>query len=119
MEKDYVLTDEDWEKLQKSSFQAQDFLKDLALWDSIRHIAGNSDFSAEVYRDMQKIRELVERVFTNGCHDDIEELFFESSCMEDLMSDTEDWILHVRRALTSLNKLRPESLPVPDSDTKK
>jgi hypothetical protein len=114
MKKDYELTNEEWEKLQQSNFQAQVFLKDLALWDSIRHIAGNSDFSVEVCQNMQKIRELVDHVFVNSCRDDVEELFFESSCMEDLMSDMEDWIVDVRRALMSLNRLRPEHLPVSD-----
>jgi hypothetical protein len=119
MKIDYLLTDGEWEKLQKSDFQAQDVLKDLALWDSIRHIAGNSDFSAEVCRNVQKIRELIEHVFIDGGRDSVEELFFESSCMEDLMRDMEDWIVHVRRALAFLNGLRPESLSISDSDTEK
>jgi hypothetical protein len=119
MGKDYLLTDEDWKKLQKSGFQAQDFLKNLALWDSIRHIAGDSDFSAEVNRNMQKIKELVEHIFINGSHDNIEELFFESSCMEELMGDMETWILEIHRALKSLNVLKPDSLPEVGSDIAK
>jgi hypothetical protein len=119
MQHDLPVTDEEWKILRQSSFSVENFLKSLELFDSIRHIAGNSDFSAKVCRDMQKLKELVRNVFMDECRDCIGELFFESSCMEDLMSDMEDWILHVRRALTSLNKLRPEGLPVPDSDTKK
>jgi hypothetical protein len=39
--------------------------------------------------------------------------------MEDLMSDLEGWIFNLRRALTSLNGLRPGSLPAPEHETTK
>lgn len=119
MRHDLPVTDEEWKTLRQSSFSIENFLKSLELFDSIRHIAGSSDFSGEVYRDMQKLKELAENVFANERRDCVGELFFESSCLEELMGDMETWIFEVCRALKSLNALKPGSLSEVQSDTVK
>ena len=60
------ISDEAWDKLKNSSFSAREFLKTLELFDSIRHIAGASDFSREVYASVQNLMQLTEKVFIEG-----------------------------------------------------
>jgi hypothetical protein len=119
MRHDLPVTDEEWKTLRQSSFSIENFLKSLELFDSIRHIAGSSDFSGEVYRDMQKLKELAGNVFTYEQRDCVAELFFKNSCLEELMGDMETWILKIHRALKELNTLRPDRLPEVDSDIAK
>jgi hypothetical protein len=119
MQHDLPVTDKEWETLRQSSFSVENFLKSLNLFNSVRHIAGSSDFSEEVYRDMQKLKGLVENVFTGERRDCVGELFFEGSCMEELMSDMETWIFEIHKALKSLNTLKPDSLSEVDSDPTK
>jgi hypothetical protein len=114
MEKNLNITDEEWEKLRRSPFDMEDFLKALQMFDSIRYIAGASDFSARVYADMQKLMKLAEGVFANGCRDSAGELFFEASCLNEQMGNLETWISRVRGALDMLEELRPASLEAPD-----
>jgi hypothetical protein len=109
-----AITDEEWEELRQSPFDMEDFLKALKMFDSIRHIAGGSDFSAHVYADMQKLMKLAECVFTDGCRDSAGELFFEASCLNEQMGNLETWISRVRGALNTLEELRPSSLEALD-----
>jgi len=104
------ITDEEWGRLRNAHFSTQDFVEALELFDSIRHIAGNSDFSADVYADMQKVKELAGKVFVDGQRDSAGELFFEAASLDSIMKDLEDWITDIREAFAALNKTRPESL---------
>jgi hypothetical protein len=104
------VTDEEWEKLRNGHFSTRDFVEGLELFDSIRHIAGNSDFSADVYADMQKVKKLAGKVFVDGQRDSAGELFFEAASLDSIMRDMEDWITDIREAFTALNKIRPDSL---------
>jgi hypothetical protein len=104
------ITDKEWKKLHDANFSAQDFVKALELFDSIRHVAGNSDFSADIYADMQKVKELAGKVFVDGQRDSTGELFFEAGSLDSIMRDLEDWITDIREAFAALNKIRPESL---------
>jgi len=113
------INDEAWEKLRKSSFSAQKFLKTLELFDSIRHIAGASEFSDDVYANVQKLRQLTEKVFDEGQRESVSEMFFEISCLDDLMIDLEEWVEEIRKALADLDKLRPENLSEVDSERRK
>jgi hypothetical protein len=114
MEKNLAITDKEWEKLQRSSFDMEDFLKGLKMFDSVRHIAGSSDFSDNVYADMRKLEELAGRVLVDGCRDSVGELFLEASALRSLMADLEDYVSDVRGALETLERLRPESLDTLD-----
>ncbi|MDR3231148.1 MAG: hypothetical protein LBT65_06895 [Synergistaceae bacterium] len=110
MKNNSQITDEEWEKLRNAHFSTQDFVEALELFDSIRHISGNSDFSADVYADIQKVKELAGKVFADGQRDNTGELFFEAASLDSIMRDLEDWIADIREAFTALNKIRPESL---------
>ena len=94
-----AINDEAWEKLRNSSFSVQEFLKTLELFDSIRHIAGASVFSSEVYASVQILGQLAERVFIEGHRESAGEMFFEISCIDDLMIDLEEWVEAIREAL--------------------
>jgi hypothetical protein len=110
MEKNFQITDEEWEKLKDSSFPLQRFLEDIELFYSIRHCAGASSFSEDVLSDLNKVKDLAGKVFSDGRRDCVGELFFEGACINELMIDLEDWILSIRKAFRSLNKLRPISV---------
>jgi hypothetical protein len=114
MEKNLTITDKEWEKLQQSPFDMEDFLKGLKMFDSVRHIAGGSDFSDKVYADIQKLKELAGLVFTDRRRDSIGEMFLETSALKGLMADLEDYVSDVRSALESLEELMPESLSTLD-----
>jgi hypothetical protein len=109
MKENLPITDEEWEKLRNAHFSTQDFVEALELFDSIRHIAGNSDFSADVYADMQKVKELAGKVFSDGQRGSAGELFFEAASLDSIMRDLEDWVTDIREAFAALNKIRPES----------
>ena len=113
------INDDAWEKLEKSSFSVQEFLKTLELFDSIRHIAGASDFSNEVYANFHNLRQLAERVFKEGHRESASEMFFEISCIDDLMIDLEEWVEAIREALADLDMLRPENLSEVDGERRK
>jgi hypothetical protein len=107
------VTDEEWEKLRDSSFDTRRFLEDLKSFDSIRHIVAVSDISEDVYEKRKRIAALAERVFNDGDRGSAGELFRASAYFNDLMIDLEDWISDVRKALRSLNRLRPDSVTFP------
>lgn len=113
------ISDEAWERLRKSSFSVQKFLKALELFDSIRHIAGASDFSGDVNASVQNLRQLAEKVFVEGQRESTSEMFFEISHIDDLMIDLEEWVEKIRVALADLDQLRPENLSVFDGDRRK
>jgi hypothetical protein len=92
----------------------EDCLKGLKMFDSVRHIAGGSDFSDQVYADMRKLEELAGHVFTGRSRDSVGGLFLEASALRGLMAGLEDYVSDVRNALESLEKLRPESLDILD-----
>jgi hypothetical protein len=120
MKENFPITDEAWEKLHDANFSAQDFVKALELFDSIRHVAGNSDFSADIYADMKKVKELAGKVFTDGQRDSAGELFFEAASLDSIMRDLEDWVTDIREAFAALNKIKPERLSrVDDTGAKK
>jgi hypothetical protein len=114
VENNLLVTDEEWEKLCASSFDIQRFLGDIKSFDSIRHIVAVSSIAEDVYEKRKKIEALAERVFKGGYRDSVEELFRESAHFNNLMVDLEEWILNVRKALRSLNKLCPESIDFHD-----
>jgi hypothetical protein len=119
MRENLPVTDKEWEKLRNAHFSTQDFVEALKLFDSIRHVAGNSDFSAAVYADIQNVKELAGKVFADGQRDNTGELFFEATSLDSIMRDLEDWITDIREAFAALNKIRPESLSgVDDTKTK-
>jgi len=113
------INDDAWEKLRKSSFSVQEFLKTLERFDSIRHFTGGSDFSDEFYGYVQNLRQLAERVFIEGHRESASEMFFEISCVDDLMIDLEEWVEAIREALADLDMLRPENLSEVDSERRK
>jgi hypothetical protein len=114
MESNIQVTDEEWEKLCASSFDIQRFLEDIKSFDSIRHIVAISSISEDVYEKRKRIEILAERDFKESCRDSVKELFQESAHFNNLMIDFEEWILSVRKALRSLNKLCPESIDFHD-----
>jgi hypothetical protein len=114
MEKNLDITDKEWEKLQRSPFDMEDFLKGLKMFDSVRHIAGGSDFSDNVYADMRKLEEFAGLVFTDRRRDSVGGMFLEASALRCLMTDLENYVSGVRGALESLERLRPESLNILD-----
>jgi hypothetical protein len=114
MERNLNITDNEWEKLQRSPFDMDDFLKGLKMFDSVRHIAGGSDFSDQVYADMRKLEELAELVFTGRRRDSVGEMVLEASALRGLMAGLEDYVSDVRSALESLEGIRPESLDILD-----
>jgi hypothetical protein len=114
MEKNLAITDKEWEKLQQSPFDMEDFLNGLKMFDSVRHIAGGSDFSDKVYADMRELKELAGLVFTDRRRDSVGGLFLEASALRGLMTDLENYVSDVRSALESLEKFRPESLDILD-----
>jgi hypothetical protein len=114
MENNLSVTDEEWEKLCTSSFDIRRFLEDIKSFDSIRHIVAVSSIAGDVYEKRKKIEVLAERVFKSGNRDNVGELFRESAHFNNLMVDLEEWILSVRKALRSLNKLCPESIAFHD-----
>jgi hypothetical protein len=107
MENDLPLTDEEWEKLRNSSFSVQDFLKKLDLFDSIRHVTGQSEFAGIVYENAQKLREAAENVFAQGRRDCVKDLFLSASAFDSVVSDIEDWVSDIRKAMDFLEKTRP------------
>ncbi|MDR1874879.1 MAG: hypothetical protein LBQ90_07730 [Synergistaceae bacterium] len=114
MKNNCPITDEEWEKLRGFPFDIQRFIEDIRSFDSIRHIVAASSIAEDVYDKRKRIEALAERVFNDGCRDCAEELFLESAYFNDLMIDLEEWILNTRKALRSLNKLRPENIRFPD-----
>ena len=113
------ISDVAWEKLRKSSFSVEKFLEKIKLFDSIRHIAGASDFSSEVYASVQNLRQLAEKVFIEGQRESAGELFFEISSIDELMIDLEEWIEAIREAFADLDKLRPDNMSEVDSERRK
>jgi hypothetical protein len=107
MENDLPLTDEEWEKLRDRDFPVQDFLKKLDLFDSIRHIAGQSEFAGIVYENAQKLRKAAVSVFVEGRRDSVEDLFSRASAFDSVISDIEEWVSGIRKAMDSLEKTRP------------
>jgi hypothetical protein len=107
MGNDLPLTDEEWEKLQEKAFPVQDFLKKLDLFDSIRHIAGQSEYAGIVYENAQKLRKAAEGVFIEGRRDCVKDLFSNATAFDSVISDIEEWVLDIRQALDSLEKTRP------------
>jgi hypothetical protein len=107
MKKDLPLTDEEWEKLRDRGFPVQDFLKKLELFDSIRHITGQSEYAGIVYENMKKLREAAESVFVEGRRDSVEDLFSRASAFDSVISDIEEWVSAIRKAMDSLEKTRP------------
>jgi hypothetical protein len=107
MENKLPLTDEEWEKLRARGFPVQDFLKKLDLFDSIRHVTGQSEFAGIVYENAQKLREAAENVFVEGRRDCVEDLFSRASAFDSVVSDIEDWVSDIREAMDSLEKTRP------------
>jgi hypothetical protein len=107
MENNLPLADEEWEKLRNNPFSVQDFLKKLDLFDSIRHLTGQSEFAGIVYENAQKLKEAAANVFVEGRRDCVEDLFKRASAFDSVVSDIEDWILNIRKAMDSLEKLRP------------
>jgi hypothetical protein len=116
MEKDLSLTDEEWKELQNRAFPVQDFLRKLDMFDSIRHIAGQSEFAGIVYENAQKLREAAENVFVEGRRDSVEDLFSRASAFDSVISDIEEWILDIRKAMDSLEKIRPGRTALLDDD---
>jgi hypothetical protein len=108
------ITDEEWEKLRGVHFSTRDFSEALKLFDSVRHLAGASDFSEIVHANFRKVGELAVKVFCKGQRDSVYELFFETASLDSLMRDMEDWLTDIRAAFASLDKIRPESLSESD-----
>jgi hypothetical protein len=107
MENDLPLTDEEWEKLRDRAFPVRDFLKKLDLFDSIRHIAGQSEYADIVYENAKKLKEAAEKVFIEGRRDCVKDLFSNASAFDSVISDIEEWDLDIRQAMNSLEKTRP------------
>jgi hypothetical protein len=110
MENNLPITDEEWEKLKNSSFQALDFAEALKCFDSIRHFAGTSEIAGIVHTNIQKTGELAGKVFDEGQRESVYELFFQAASLDSLMRDMEDSLANVRDAFASLKEIRPESL---------
>jgi hypothetical protein len=107
MENNLPLTDEEWEKLRNSPFLIQDFLKKLDLFDSIHHVAGQSEYAGIIYENTQKLKEAAENVFAEGHRDCVADLFSRASVFDSVISDIEDWVSDIRKAMNSLEKTRP------------
>jgi hypothetical protein len=107
MENDLPLTDEEWKELRDRAFPVQDFLKKMELFDSIRHVTGQSKFAGIVYENTQKLMEAAKSVFVEGRRDCVKDLFSHASAFNSVMSDLEDWVSHIRKAMDSLEKTRP------------
>jgi hypothetical protein len=116
MEKNLPITDEEWEKLKNSSFQARDFAETLKCFDSIRHFAGTSDIAGIVHAHIQKTGELAGKVFDEGQRDSVYKLFFQAAALDSLMQNMEGWLANIRDAFASLEKIRPDSLSALDDD---
>jgi hypothetical protein len=116
MEKKLPITDEEWEKLKNSSFQARDFAEALKIFDSIRHFAGTSEIAGVVNANIQKAGELAGKVFDDGQRDSVYELFFQAASLDTLMRDMEGWLADIRDMFASLKRIRPESLSALDDD---
>jgi hypothetical protein len=116
MEKNLPITDEEWEKLKNSSFQARDFAEVLKKFDSIRHFAGASEIAGIVRANIQKTGELAGKVFDDGQRGSVYELFFQAASLDSLMQNMEDSLADVRDAFASLKEIRPESLSELDDD---
>jgi hypothetical protein len=107
MENNLPLTDEEWEQLQGKHFPVQDFLKKLALFDSIRHLAGQSEYAGVIYENTQKLKEVEENVFVEDRRDCVDDLFSRASAFDSVISDIEEWVSDIRKAMDSLEKIRP------------
>jgi hypothetical protein len=116
MEKNLLITDEEWEKLKNSSFQARDFAEVLKCFDSIRHFAGTSEIAGIIRANIQKTGELAGKVFDEGQRGSVYELFFQAASLNSLMQNMEGWLADIRDAFASLEKIRPESLSALDDD---
>jgi hypothetical protein len=114
MIKNMPVTEKEWEKLQNASFQVNDFVKALELFDSIRHVTGTSDFSERICADIEKVKDLVGKVFDGKQRDCVSELFFEVSSLDSIMQDMEDWITDIRDAFATLEEIKPYSLAEQD-----
>jgi hypothetical protein len=107
MGSDSTISEIQWEKLRGSGFSTENFVKSMELFDSIRHITGTSSFAAEIYDDVQKIKELSVNVFVDGRRDAVEEMFFKGESLDRVMDDLEDWVSNMRKAFARLNELKP------------
>jgi hypothetical protein len=101
------LTDEEWEKLLNRSFPVKDFLKKLDLFDSIRHLTGQSEYAGIIYENAQKLREAAANVFAESRRDCVDDLFSLASSFDLVISDIEEWVSDIRKAMDALEKLRP------------
>jgi hypothetical protein len=116
MKENLPITDEEWEKLKNSSFQARDFAEALKCFDSIRHFAGTSEIAGIIHANIQKTGELARKVFDEGQRDSVYELFFQAASLDSLMQNLEGWLADIRDAFASLGKIRPDSLSALDDD---
>jgi hypothetical protein len=107
MENNLPLTGEEWEKLRDNNFSVQDFLKKLDLFDSIRHLTGQSEYAGIIYENAQKLREAAANVFVESRRDCVDDLFSRASAFDSVISDIEDWVSNIREAMDSLEKIRP------------
>jgi hypothetical protein len=107
MKNNLPLTDEEWEKLRDNNFFVQDFLKKLDLFDSIRHLTGQSEYAGIIYENMQKLREAAANVFVESRRDCVADLFSRASAFDSVISDIEEWVSGIREAMDSLEKIRP------------
>ena len=101
------LTDKEWERIRDSSFQADEFVKTLEEFDSIRHITGAGEFASIVCSHVQKLKELAPKVFVDGDRECAGEMFLLCSSLGTLMNDVHEWLSDIRIELASLNELAP------------
>jgi hypothetical protein len=116
MENKLPLTDEEWEKLRDRPFPVQDFLKKLDLFDSIRHLTGQSEYAGIIYENAQKLKEAAANVFAEGRRDCARDLFSRASAFDSVVSDIEDWVSDIRKAMDALEKVRPGRTALLDDD---
>jgi hypothetical protein len=97
----------EWERLGRSSFRADDFIKALDGFDSIRHIAGEGEFASIVYGDIQKLKELARKVFVDGDRDCAGEMFSICSSLNKLTASVYEDLSEIRIELESMDELAP------------
>jgi hypothetical protein len=105
---DYIqITDREWERISRSSFRADDFIKALDGFDSIRNVAGSGEFASIVYGDIQKLKELARKVFLDGDRDSAGEMFSICSSLNKLTASMYEDLSEIRIELESMNELTP------------
>ncbi|MDR1579398.1 MAG: hypothetical protein LBS35_03495 [Synergistaceae bacterium] len=86
------------------------------MFDSIRHLTGQSEYAGIIYENAQKLREAAANVFVEGRRDSVEDLFSRASVFDFVISDIEEWVSDIRKAMDSLEKIRPGRTPMLDDE---